>query len=106
MVTGFFASRDGSVGLAHLRPSRELSGDVPEIGWCLDRRYGGVGPATEAARALLRHGLDELRLSSVWALIHVDNVPSLRCAECLGFLSVGEDFHYNDPHRVHVALPG
>ncbi|MBE1455816.1 RimJ/RimL family protein N-acetyltransferase [Nocardiopsis terrae] len=93
------------VGLAHLRPSRELPGDLPEIGWYLGRRYGGRGLATEAARALLHHGLDGLGLASVWALVHVDNVPSLRLAERLGFLPVGEGFHYGGPHRVHVALP-
>lgn len=93
------------VGLAHLRPSRELPGGLPEIGWYLGTPYGGAGLATEAARSLLRHGLDELRLGSVWALVHVDNVPSLRVAERLGFLPVGEGFHYDGPHRVHVALP-
>ncbi len=98
--------REGEVvGLAHLRPSRELPGGLPEIGWYLGTPYGGVGLATEAARALLRHGLDELGLSSVWALVHVDNVPSLRVAERLGFLAVGEGFHYDGPHRIHVALP-
>ena len=94
------------VGLAHLRPSKELPGDLPEIGWYLDTRFGGSGLATEAARALLRHGLDELDLDSVWALVHVDNTPSLRPAERLGFLVVGRGFRYNGPHRVHVALPG
>ena len=97
---------DGAlVGLAHLRPSYELPGGLPEIGWYLDTRYGGGGLATEAARALLRHGLDELRLSSVWALVHVDNAPSLRVARRLGFLPVGEGVHYGGPHRVHVVLP-
>lgn len=94
------------VGPAHLRPSKELPGDLPEIGWYLDTRFGGSGLATEAARALLRHGLDELGPNSVWALAHVDNTPSLRLAERLGFLVVGRGFHYNGPHRVHVSLPG
>lgn len=98
--------QDRVIGLAHLRPTRELPGGLAEIGWYLGTRYGGVGLATEAARALLRHGLDELRVGSVWALVHVDNAPSLRVAERLGFLPVGEGFHYDGPHRVHVALPG
>ncbi|WP_304452419.1 GNAT family N-acetyltransferase [Nocardiopsis sp. YSL2] len=94
------------VGLAHLRPSGELPGGPPEIGWYLAVRHGGRGLATEAAGALLRHGLDSLGLHSVWALIHIDNVPSLRLAARLGFLPVGEGHHDNGPHRVHVALPG
>ncbi|WP_121181436.1 GNAT family N-acetyltransferase [Nocardiopsis sp. Huas11] len=97
---------DGAlVGLAHLRPSRELPGGLPEIGWYVGARCAGAGLATEAAGALLRHGLDELRLTSVWALVHVDNAASLRVAERLGFLPVGEGTHYGGPHRVHVALP-
>lgn len=96
---------DRVVGLAHLRPSQELPGGLPEIGWYLGTSYGGAGLATEAARALLRHGLDELRLASVWALVHVDNTPSLNLAARLGFLQVGEGFHYDGPHHVHVALP-
>lgn len=94
------------VGLAHLRPSHELPGGLAEIGWYVDARYWGYGLATEGARALLRHGLDDLRLDSVWALVRVDNAPSLRVAERLGFLDVGEGAHYGGPHRVHVALPG
>ncbi|MBR8744313.1 GNAT family N-acetyltransferase [Nocardiopsis sp. MG754419] len=94
------------VGLAHLRPSGELPDGLPEIGWYLAARHGGRGLATEAARALLRHGLDDLGLHSVWALVHVDNAPSLRLARRLGLLVVGEGHHDNGPHRVHVGLPG
>lgn len=101
-----FIEGDSVVGLGHLRPSWELPGAVPEIGWYLARRHGGRGLATEGARALLRYGLDQRRLHSVWALIHVDNAPSLRLADRLGFLPVGTGIHYGAEHRVHVALPG
>ena len=94
------------VGLGHLRPSWELPGALPEIGWYLASRHGGRGLATEAARALLRYGLHQLGLHSVWALIHRDNTPSLRLASRLGFLCVGSGVYYGAPHRVHVALPG
>ena len=66
---------DDLIGLAHLRPSKELPGDLPEIGWYLSARHGGRGLATEAALALLRRGLDEMGLNSVWALVHVDQRP-------------------------------
>lgn len=91
------------VGIGHLRPSETLPGELPEIGWFLGSRHGGRGLATEAARALLEHGLR--RLHSVWALVHVDNAASLRLAERLGFLAVGSGTHYGAEHRVHVALP-
>jgi RimJ/RimL family protein N-acetyltransferase len=41
----------------------------------------------------------------VWALIHPENVASLRLAARLGFLSVGRGVHYGAEHVVQVALP-
>ncbi len=99
--------RDGEViGLAHLRPSEELPGGVPEIGYYLARAHGGQGLATEAARALLEQGLVGLGLPSVWALVGESNVASLNLVRRLGFLDVGSGDHYGSgPHRVLVALP-
>lgn len=96
---------DVVIGLAHLRPSWELPAELPEIGWYISTRYAGRGFATEAARGLTDHGLTTLGLHSVWALIHVDNTPSLRVAAKLGFLPVGAGIHYEAEHRVHIALP-
>jgi ribosomal-protein-alanine N-acetyltransferase len=93
------------IGVGHLTPSTQLPGGLPETGWYLATRYGRRGLATEAVGALLRHGLGELGLSSVWALIHQHNQPSLRLAQRLGFLQVGSAVHYGAPHHVHVALP-
>ncbi|WP_051186238.1 GNAT family N-acetyltransferase [Nocardia tenerifensis] len=100
-----FLEGDTLVGIGHLRPSRELPAELPEIGWYLSPAHGGRGLATEGAAALLRHGLTDLGLTSVWALVHVDNEPSLKLAARLGFLAVGTAYHYNAEHRVHVALP-
>jgi RimJ/RimL family protein N-acetyltransferase len=93
-------------GLAHLRPSAELPGGLCEIGWYVGSAYAGAGLATEAARALIRYGLADLRLDAVWALVHVDNTASLRVAARLGLLDVGRGFHYGGEHRVLVGLPG
>ncbi|MET0133721.1 MAG: GNAT family N-acetyltransferase [Kibdelosporangium sp.] len=100
-----FIEDDTLVGIGHLRPSWELPGGVAEIGWYLGRDHQGRGLATEAAAALLSHGLYTLRVPSVWALVHKANKASLRLTERLGFLDVGTGQHYGDPHRVHVALP-
>lgn len=95
---------DTLVGLAHLRPSRELPGEVAEMGWHLAPAYWGQGLATEAAQAVLRHGFDTLGLPAVFALVHESNVGSLKLAQRLGFLDVGGGEHYGGPHRVHIAL--
>jgi RimJ/RimL family protein N-acetyltransferase len=92
------------VGLAHLRPSWELPGEVPEIGYFLATEHGGRGLATEAAAALLDHGFATLGLPAIWALIHESNVASRKLAGRLGFLDVGSGVHYGGPHRVYVAL--
>jgi RimJ/RimL family protein N-acetyltransferase/catechol 2,3-dioxygenase-like lactoylglutathione lyase family enzyme len=99
--------RDGVViGLAHLRPSEALPAGTAEIGYFLDPAYGGQGFATEAAAALLDHGLTTVGLPAVWALIHESNVASLKLARRLGFRDIGGEEHYGGPHRVHIVLPG
>ncbi|MFG1645789.1 GNAT family N-acetyltransferase [Amycolatopsis sp. NPDC049252] len=98
--------RDGEViGVAHLRPSPELPGGVPELGYYVGTAHAGQGLASEAARAVLDHGLDGLGLPAVWALVHENNAASRKVAGRLGFLDVGSGIHYGDLHRVLVALP-
>jgi [ribosomal protein S5]-alanine N-acetyltransferase len=94
------------VGVGHLWPSPDLPGGLPEMGWYLATRFGRRGLATEAVGALLGHGLDDLQLTSVWALIHQHNQPSLRLAQRVGLLQVGSAVHYGALHHVHVARPG
>ncbi len=63
-----------------------LTGDLPEV----ELLYGlapsvwGQGLATEAARAVLRYGFEELRLVRIVAGADVPNVASLRVLEKLG----------------------
>ncbi|UJW28970.1 GNAT family N-acetyltransferase [Saccharothrix sp. AJ9571] len=98
--------QDGEViGLAHLRPSWELPGNVTELGYFIEPRHGGKGLATEAAARLLDYGLVELGVPAVWALIRDANVSSVKLAQRLGFLDVGSEVHYGAEHRVHVKLP-
>jgi RimJ/RimL family protein N-acetyltransferase len=96
---------DQVVGLGHLWLSRELPGALPEAGWLLGRAHWGQGLATEAATAIIDHGLRRLGLPAVWALVHHDNKPSLAVARRLGLLEVGEGKYHGAPHRVFVTLP-
>ncbi|MCR6482622.1 GNAT family N-acetyltransferase [Amycolatopsis sp. OK19-0408] len=97
--------RDGEViGVAHLRPSSELPGGVAELGYYVAGAHAGQGLATEAAQAVLAHGLGALGLPAVWALVHEHNAASRKVAGRLGFLDVGSGIHYGDLHRVLVAL--
>lgn len=92
------------IGVAHLRPSSELPGGVAELGYYVASAHAGQGLATEAAGAVLDHGLDALGLPAVWALVHENNAASRKVAGRLGFLDVGSGVHYGDLHRVLVAV--
>jgi RimJ/RimL family protein N-acetyltransferase len=55
-----------------------------EIGWRLARSAWGHGYATEAARAALRFGFEELNLDRVISIRHVGNERSARVMAKLG----------------------
>lgn len=70
-----------------------------EIGWRLSSGHWGLGLATEAAREVLRHAFDELRLNEVVAFTTADNRASRRVMEKIGMRhDPAEDFD-------HPALP-
>jgi RimJ/RimL family protein N-acetyltransferase len=63
---------------------RDAVGPEIEIGWRLNRDARGRGYATEAARAVMDHGLRELGLREIVADIHPHNSASIRVASKLG----------------------
>jgi ribosomal-protein-alanine N-acetyltransferase len=69
-----------------------FSGDPPrvEILYGLDPGYGGLGLATEAARAVLRFGFEHCRLPRIYASADLPNTASLRVMQRLG-MSMAED---------------
>jgi RimJ/RimL family protein N-acetyltransferase len=68
-----------------------------EIGWRLNRAAWGRGFASEAARPIICHAFNELRLHSVVADIHPQNVASIRVAEKVGMTFRGEGQHAGAP---------
>lgn len=60
------------------------SGDGAEMGWRLAADYWGRGLATEAARAVLKHGFETFRFQRVSATVQAANRASLRVVEKLG----------------------
>jgi RimJ/RimL family protein N-acetyltransferase len=80
---------------AEVAATGELAGDVTlfwhsrehrggEIGYLLNPDFAGRGYATEAARAMLRLGFDDLGLHRITARIDERNDPSARLARRLG----------------------
>ncbi|WP_033216476.1 GNAT family N-acetyltransferase [Kitasatospora phosalacinea] len=73
------------LGFAGLDPvDEEMPFDGVEAGWRLHRDSWGHGYATEAGRAVLRYGFEELGLPEILAVIAEDNAPSRAVARRLG----------------------
>jgi len=61
-----------------------------DLGYIINASYWGQGYATEAARACLEYGLNELRLQRIVINMPIDHLASERIAQKLGMFKVGE----------------
>lgn len=97
----------GFVGLNDVRFDAPFSPAV-EIGWRLLSEHWGHGYATEAARAAMAHGFDELDLAEIVSFTVPANLRSRRVMEKLGMThSPDDDFDHpllaeGHPLRWHV----
>ena len=97
----------GFVGLSEPRFEEHFTPAV-EVGWRLARSAWGNGYATEAARASLAFGFDELGLDEIVSFTSVLNMPSRRVMERLGMThEAADDFEHpllpeGDRLRRHV----
>ena len=73
----------GSIGLH--RNDLASKEDEAELGYWLGVPFWGRGIVPEAAREMLRHAFEDLRLSRVWCAYYDGNVKSKRVQEKLGF---------------------
>jgi RimJ/RimL family protein N-acetyltransferase len=90
----WFVARDGvgePLGLCGLIEREGL--DCADIGYAFLERHAGRGYATEAAAAVLRHGLETVGLPKVCAITAPHNRASQRVLEKIGF-------RYVDTRRV------
>jgi RimJ/RimL family protein N-acetyltransferase len=79
--------RDASgepVGMCGIVEGREGL-DSPDIGYAFLARHSGKGYATEAARAVLKHAREVLRLPKIAAITSPGNTASQRVLEKIGF---------------------
>ena len=74
------------IGWAGLQFLPELN--ETEVGFLMDKPFWGKGYGTEAARASLRFGFDQLDLRQIIALVHPDNSASRRVIEKCGMTYV------------------
>ena len=82
----------------------EAEHDEVEIGWHLHPDSWGHGYATEAAAAVLAHGL-AAGLPEIYAVTHLDNYPSQAVARRIGMAELGVlEKWYPSPSQAFLAL--
>jgi len=97
----------GSTGIWRLREPHPYAGAV-EAGWRLARSAWGRGYATEAARAAVAYGFDEVGLDEIVSTTSVSNVTSQAVMERLGMTrDPGDDYDHpsvpaGSPLRRHL----
>jgi len=84
----------GHVGIGVIKTGEDRQGT---IGWLLGRKYQGQGFATEAARALVTIGFDQMGLHRISARTGSDNVRSWHVMERLG---MRREAHFRESHVV------
>ena len=80
----------------------EPTGDV-ELGYTLARDRWGQGYATEAARACLEAGLEQLDMPRIIAVVDAENEASLRVPERIGMTKVETIQAHGRPHVLFAA---
>lgn len=79
----------GHCGLQYLDKTPEI-----EIDYALAKDYWGRGLATEAAKAVLADGFNELKLKRIVAVTYPQNLASINVVRKLGMTYEGEAFHF------------
>lgn len=85
----------GDVGIGVHKTDDQRNG---MIGLLLGRKYQGQGLATEAARAMLRFGFEQLGLHRIAATTSADNLRSRRLVERLG---MRREAHFRESDTVN-----
>ena len=76
----------GFIGLVGVCPTSFEASFTPamEVAWRLARPFWGMGYATEAASAAMRHGFEEHALTEILSLTAMINRPSIAVMQRLG----------------------
>ncbi len=79
-----------------------------EIGWRLNKKSWGYGYATEAGRACLEFGFEDLKFDKIYSFTAVQNIPSEKVMQRIGMVKEGyfdhpamEDGHLLKKHVLY-----
>ena len=76
------------IGGCGIRRETEAS-CVANMGWAINPQFQSKGFATEAARALIDFGFNQLKLAVIYATCDIRNMASFKVMEKLGMKKVG-----------------
>jgi RimJ/RimL family protein N-acetyltransferase len=79
----------GWAGLQFLPETNEI-----EVGYLLNRIFWGHGYATESALASLEFGFQHLNLDQIIALVHPENIASIRVIEKCGMSLIDQKMYF------------
>ena len=89
----------GWAGLKLVKESINNHTDFYDIGYRLQKKFWGKGFATEAAKAAIDYGFNQLKLNEIFALADINNHASRKVLEKAGLKYI-ETFEYEGmPHN-------
>ena len=80
---------DGNVLIGHIVFHKYFGEHTYEIGWVFNPKYYNQGYASEAAKATLKYGFEEMKLHRIIATCQPQNPPSYRVMEKIGMRREG-----------------
>jgi RimJ/RimL family protein N-acetyltransferase len=92
---------DKFLGWILLMPYDGMGPEI-EIGWRLSRLAWGKGYATEAARPIVEHAFETVRLSRIVADIDHRDTLSMRVSEKIGLKFIGDSVHDGAPCKSYL----
>lgn len=102
MWATIYKATDKFIGRCGLTPMDIEGHEEIEVGYMLAREYWGQGLATEAAKAILQYGFDELKLSRLICVINPGNEASSKVAAKMGMtLEIDGDVN-GEPTLLYV----
>ncbi|HBJ1647982.1 GNAT family N-acetyltransferase [Clostridium botulinum] len=75
------------LGIIALQTKFEVNNEI-EIAYFISEKYSGKGYMKQAAKAILEWGFDNYNFPFVMAIVEIDNYPSQKVIECVGFKKV------------------
>ncbi|GAX40673.1 putative acetyltransferase [Tolypothrix sp. NIES-4075] len=88
----------GRCGLGFLENTPEV-----ELGYVFDKSYWNMGLATEASKATLKYGFEEVKLERIVAIAKPENIASVRVIQKVG-MKYEKDAHYYGVDVVYYAV--